>query len=517
MRSWVQGLTFQFSNFQTLTPNYKKYETSMIILKPIFKEIALDTQTFDEIYRIFYEDEEFSILSSSGEEDSESILNNTENRYDIIGYDSFLGLSVSNYNEISIKIDGNEPQVIKENPFVILKELFSSYSMDENFIKEIPFPFSGGGIGYFGYDLSKNLEKIETNNKNESSSKTEPDLSFNFFRLFLIIDKHKNRKYIVSIDFSNDEKQRDENQKLRLEQFEKKLMYGMILFKDEKEKKLKAREEINKSLKSNLEKEDFLKKIEKIKDHILEGDVYILNFSHRFTVDYPFSKEELFSTLLVENPAMYSAFLKHGDFSVLSSSPELFLDRKGEDIITKPIKGTIEKKETEEENKIQIKKLLDSEKENAELSMIVDLERNDLGKICNIGTVKVEKHREIMELPNLFHTVSTVTGKIEKNMNPIDIITAMFPGGSITGTPKIKAMQLIEELEEYKRGVYTGSVGYVGFNGDILLNIAIRTMIYKDKKINFSVGGGIVLDSDPEAEYKETLDKAKGIISAIIN
>ena len=488
--------------------------TAPTILKPIFKEITLDTKNFDEIYRIFYEDEEFSILSSS-----DKSSNNDENRYDIIGYDPFLGLSVSSYNEISIKIDGSVQQVIKENPFLILKELFSAYSIDNNFTKTIPFPFSGGGIGYFGYDLSKNLEKIETNIKNESSnnSQAEPDLVFNFYRLFLIVDKKENRKYIISIDFSSDEKQRDENQKLRMEQFEKKLLYGMIFFKDEKEKKLKAKEEIRKSLKSNLEKKDFLKKIKKIKDHILEGDVYILNFSHKFTADYPFSKEELFSTLLKTNPAKYSTLLKYKEFSVLSSSPELFIDRQGERIVTKPIKGTIEKKETEEENKIQINKLLDSEKENAELSMIVDLERNDLGKICNIGTVRVEKHREIMELPNIFHTVSTVSGKVKKDMNPIDIIIAMFPGGSITGTPKIKAMQLIEELENYKRGVYTGSIGYIGFNGDILLNIAIRTMIYKDNKINFSVGGGIVLDSDPESEYNETLDKAKGIISAIIN
>ena len=493
------------------------------ILKPIYKEIILDTQNYDEIYRIFYEDDEFNILSSSANEYSNNSRNKSENRYDIIGYDPFLGLSVSNTNEISIEIDGAVQQVIKENPFLILKEVFSSYSIDKEFENKIPFPFSGGGIGYFGYDLSKNLEKIETNQEKTSSitelsiDKNIPDLIVNFFRLFLIVDKLENKKYIISIDFSDDEKKRDENQQLRIEQFEKKLLYGMILFKDEKEKKEKLRAEIKKSLKSNLEKEEFLEKIEKIKDHILEGDIYILNFSHRFTVDYPFSKEELFSILVKENPAKYSAFLKYKNFSVLSSSPELFINRKGKTIITKPIKGTVDKKEIESENKDQIKKLLDSEKENAELSMIVDLERNDLGKICIPGTVKVTNHREIMELPNLFHTVSTVEGKIEKELNPIDILVAMFPGGSITGTPKIKAMQLIEDLENYKRGIYTGSIGYIGFNGDILLNIAIRTMIYKNEKIHFSVGGGIVLDSNPEAEYKETLDKAKGIIKAITN
>jgi len=489
-----------------------------LILTPIYKEItSLDTQSYDDIYRIFYPDDEFSTLSSSKENSSVKKNNNDDdNRYDIIGYDSFLEISVSNGNEVSISIDGSLQQVIKENPFLILKELFSSYSIDDNFIKNLPIPFSGGGIGYFGYDLSKELEKIETNKKNKSIS-TEPDLKFNLYRLFLIVDKFENKKYILSIDFSSDKKQRETNQKLRLDQFEKKLLYGMILFKDEKKKKEKIIEDIKRSLESNLDKEKFLEKIEEIKYHILEGDIYILNFSHKFTVDYPFSKEELFSTLLKQNPAKYSAFLKYKDFSILSSSPELFIDRKGEDITTKPIKGTVRKKETEKENKVQIESLLNSEKENAELSMIVDLERNDLGKICDIGTVKVEKHREIMELPNLFHTVSTVTGKVDKNKNPIDIITAMFPGGSISGTPKIKAMQLIEDLEDYKRGVYTGSIGYIGFNGDILLNIAIRTMICKEEKIQFSVGGGIVLDSNPEDEYNETLDKAKGIISAIMN
>ncbi len=494
-----------------------------VVLEPIFKEITLDTQNNDEIYRIFYDDEEFTILSSSGNtygnSSNKKKIENKEstdsNRYDIIGYDPFLTLSVPKQNEILIEIDDSEQLITSENPFQILKEIFSTYSISKDSSDIIPFPFYGGGMGYFGYDLSKYLEKIETKKEN-LSSRTEPDLMLSFFRLFLIVDKLKDKKYILSVDFSNEKKQRSENQKLRLEKFEKKLQYGMVFYKDEKEIKKNKRDDVKGSLRSNLEKTDFLKKIEIIKDHILEGDVYILNFSHKFSVDYPFSKEELFSTLLKENPAEYSAFLKYKDFAVLSSSPEIFINRKDENIFTKPIKGTIQKKGTEEQNDIQIKTLLNSEKENAELSMIVDLERNDLGKISIPGSVKVTNHRQIMELKNIYHTVSTVEGKLSKDLNPIDILIAMFPGGSITGTPKIKAMQIIEELEEYKRGVYTGSIGYIGFNGDILLNIAIRTMIHKDEKIHFSVGGGIVLDSNPEAEYNETLDKAEGMINAIM-
>jgi para-aminobenzoate synthetase component 1 len=207
--------------------------------------------------------------------------------------------------------------------------------------------------------------------------------------------------------------------------------------------------------------------------------------------------------------------LNCGDHTVVSSSPELFLKRRGSSIETRPIKGTRPRGGTPAEEQALRQELLSSTKEAAELTMVVDLERNDLGRICEYGSVRVAEHRYVDELPTLFHTVSTVRGLLRPEVSTVDILRATFPGGSITGCPKIRAIEVIDELEPARRHVYTGSIGFFAPDGDFTLNIAIRTMVVAAGRVHYQVGGGIVADSNPEHEYQETLDKAAAMQKAI--
>jgi para-aminobenzoate synthetase component 1 len=222
----------------------------------------------------------------------------------------------------------------------------------------------------------------------------------------------------------------------------------------------------------------------------------------------------LFSALRNVSPSFYGAYLNCGDHAVISSSPELFLRRRGRMIETRPIKGTRPRGRNTEEDSVLKKELLNSAKEAAELTMVVDLERNDLGRICEYGSVEVASHRYVEELPTLFHTVSTVRGRLREDVGSVDILRAAFPGGSISGCPKIRAIEIIDELEPTRRHVYTGAIGFFAPNSDLTLNIAIRTMTVTGDRVHYAVGSGIVADSNPEKEYEETLQKAAGMRSA---
>ncbi len=260
-------------------------------------------------------------------------------------------------------------------------------------------------------------------------------------------------------------------------------------------------------LRPDITRRSYLKKVSKTKEYIHNGDIYQANFSQRFEADLPVEPMDLYYILREKNAAPFSAYLKFPDFCIGSSSPERFLFLKGETIETRPIKGTRPRGKDAAGDYKNMHELEGSIKDRAELNMIVDLERNDLGKICYYGTVRVSEHAVIEKFARVFHSVSTVTGRIKKAVDISDIIKAAFPGGSITGAPKIRAMEIIDELETAARGVYTGSIGYMGIDSTIDLNIVIRTFVIKRNKFYYNVGGGIVEDSVPEDEYKETLDK----------
>jgi para-aminobenzoate synthetase component I len=270
---------------------------------------------------------------------------------------------------------------------------------------------------------------------------------------------------------------------------------------------------------SNYTRQNYLDAVQKIKAYILSGDVYQVNLAQRLSMPWPGSPEALYAQLCRINPAPFSAYLNAGNFQVLSISPERYLQYVPDTrrVETRPIKGTRPRGRTETEDANQAEALRQSAKDQAEHLMIVDLERNDLGRVCETGSVQVTRLNHLNAHPTVWHLVSTVEGHLREDCDRIDLLRATFPGGSITGAPKIRAMDIIDELEPTTRGVYTGAIGYLGFDGSMDLNIAIRTLILKDRTAYFHVGGGIVADSDPEAEYEETMDKARAIIWALSN
>ncbi|MCK4959242.1 MAG: anthranilate synthase component I family protein, partial [Planctomycetes bacterium] len=250
------------------------------------------------------------------------------------------------------------------------------------------------------------------------------------------------------------------------------------------------------------------------------GEVYQINFSQRFECDYTTKPVELYHWQNEYNPSPYAAFIDAGDFSVVSTSPEMFLTISDDVISTKPIKGTRPRVSNcpgaDQINETNFTELIESEKDQAELNMIIDLERNDLTRVCKYGTIKVTQPRTIEKYPTVFHAVATVEGTLHKDMDFCDVLKATFPGGSITGAPKIRSMEIIDKLEPTQRSVYTGSIGFIGVDGSVCLNIAIRTVIIKDQTAYVQTGGGIVADSNAQDEWDETITKARALLAGIV-
>jgi para-aminobenzoate synthetase component 1 len=257
-----------------------------------------------------------------------------------------------------------------------------------------------------------------------------------------------------------------------------------------------------------------MRKVEKIKDYIVKGDVYEVNLSHRCEVPFEGDPYALFQRLYELNPAPFSAYLPFGDHIIISSSPERFLYADKNFIETRPIKGTAPRGKTPDEDMRIKDELARSTKDDAELAMIVDLLRNDLGKVSEYGSVKVREHKRIEKYPNVWHLVSIIEGKLRAEENYGSLLRACFPGGSITGCPKIRSMEIIDELERYTRGIYTGTV-FIANNTRFESSIVIRTAIVHKNNLYFNIGGAVVYDSDPEKEYEETLHKAQSIMRAL--
>ncbi len=265
-----------------------------------------------------------------------------------------------------------------------------------------------------------------------------------------------------------------------------------------------------------MSQDDYENGVRKIHDYIAAGDIYQVNLTQKFTADVQGgSLFPLYSYLRHHTPSPLAVWMKLADREVLSSSPETFLRISGRSIETRPIKGTRPRFPDPEQDAASAKELLNSEKERAELIMITDLERNDLGQVCDFGSVRVADMLALEKLEQVYHLVSTVTGTLREEIDHLTALQACFPGGSITGAPKKRAMEIIEELEPEPRGLYTGAIGYIGFNGESQLNIPIRTLVREGSQLHYHVGAGIVADSDPAAEYQETLQKAKGIRQAL--
>ncbi|MCQ9207132.1 MAG: aminodeoxychorismate synthase component I [Omnitrophica bacterium] len=443
----------------------------------------------------------------------DSALDNEKlGRFSFIGIEPFL---VFKSKKDRITLDWiTHREELRGNPFLSLKGLFERFKIDSH--ENFPIPFVGGGVGYFSYDLKNFNERLPDYATDDINI---PDSVICFYDIILAFD-HSNREYsIISTGFPERGKKRLYRQKARLENLKDKInhLMGCVYCADGAmaiPSEWRA-QPIGQFPKSNFTKDAYIKTILKAKEYIEKGDIYQVNLSQRFKVDLDTDPFRLYETLRTINPAPFACFLNLGDIQIVSASPERFLKIDGRRIETRPIKGTRPRGRNPEEDRALKDELIASVKDRAENLMIIDLERNDLGRICEYGSVHVSEFMACEEYATVFHLVSTIEGKLRDEVTPIDCLINCFPGGSITGAPKIRAMEIIEELEPAKRSIYTGSVGYLSFNGNMDSSIIIRSFIIKGKKAFFQAGGGIVYDSEPEREYRETLDKAKALIEAI--
>ena len=389
-------------------------------------------------------------------------------RRSFFGSDPFLVFK-SKRDNVTLEWPDGKRQNFKANPFLVLKSLLKKYKApNENKDQS----FTSGAVGYFAYDLKDFVEDLPYTAADDLGL---PDCILGFYDSVTACDNLKPAGAPEDIFFGPRPAE----------------------------------------VKSNFSKASYMRAIEKAKAYIKKGDIYQVNLSQRFEAELNIEPFELYSRLRSLSPAPFSSYLDFGDVTVLSSSPERFLLKRGDYIETRPIKGTRPRGEDGFEDSLLAKELIASAKDRAEHIMIVDLERNDLGRVSRYGSVRPTELFALEKYANVFHLVSTVAGRLRKDVDPIDCLLATFPGGSVTGAPKIRSMEIIEELEPVKRGIYTGAIGYISFDGNMDTSIVIRTFVIKGGKAYFSVGGGIVADSDPEKEYEETLHKAKGLMGAL--
>ena len=387
----------------------------------------------------------------------------------------------------------------------LLDEKLEEYVLPVN--SDLP-PFYGGVMGWFSYGLVKNLESYPGINQNKEQ---EPLVSLAWYDVVVVFDHFLKKAWVFSSGFPE---KNLTHRKLRAQERLNQVLEQIS--RSDQELEAVVANSLG-DLKQSYDEDEYISMVEKAQEYIRSGDVFEVNLSLQYSmsVDESLQPGLVYQQLRAMNPAPFSCFIRHGEYSLISSSPELFLKKNQDNISAHPIKGTIKRKDSFVEDQFQKSTLSNSEKDRAENIMIVDLMRNDLSKVCSPYSIKVPKLCQIETFETVHHLVSIITGCLEKNIKISQIIQACFPGGSITGAPKTRAMEIIDELENYDRGLYCGSAGYIGFNGNMELSILIRSIVMDNDTLKFSAGGAITLDSDPKSEYEESLLKAKAIISTL--
>lgn len=435
-------------------------------------------------------DKPWAIFLDSGYPHSE------QGRYDIFSCEPVCTL-VTRGQKTTLTKNGAET-VSELDPFLLLKQelaLTPLPPLDE-------LPFNGGALGYFSYDLARRLEKLPTI---AVDAENIAEMAVGIYEWAVIVDHQQQQSWLVGLDTISEQHW----QKL-IKQFSDVRTASPL-----KDWHSSERFEVLSEPKSNMSPQRYAQAFDRIKYYLKEGDCYQVNLTQRFSSPCSGNPWIPYQALRKINAAPFSAYLNFPQVQVLSSSPERFLKVHNGIVETKPIKGTRPRKSDALENHQQIQDLMNSDKDRAENVMIVDLLRNDISKSCEDGSVQVPKLFDIETYTTVHHLVSTVTGVLAKNQHAVDLLRSCFPGGSITGAPKIRSMEIIEELEPHRRGIYCGSIGYIGFDGNMDTNIAIRTLVYSNGTIRFWAGGGIVNDSVMSDEYQESFDKAAAMLQLL--
>jgi para-aminobenzoate synthetase component 1 len=410
--------------------------------------------------------------------------------YSLLGWDPFLVLRAKG-RRVLVQQDGAAREY-EADPWVVLADLLGALELPG----DSPLaPMAAGGLGFLAYDLKDHLERLPTTAVDDLHL---PEMVLAFPRRLVVHDRRAHRFWQVSLTYE------DRQGRLRPPQGAGNLTPAVSL----------DAYRVG-DLRSNFTRPAYLQAIARIREYIRQGDVYQVNLAQRFSFPLSGEPHSLFRRLFALNPAPFYAYLNCDDFQVLSTSMERFLYRRGDYLETRPIKGTRPRGLTPAADAELRRELAASPKDDAELSMIVDLLRNDLGKVCLPRTVAVKEHKRLEAYQNVYHLVSIVTGRLQPACTAVDILRATFPGGSITGCPKIRAMEIIDELEPHVRHVYCGAIGYLGLHRNMDLNVAIRTAIVSQGQAHFAVGGGVVYDSREEDEYDETIHKGRTLFGLI--
>ncbi len=398
------------------------------------------------------------------------------------------------------------------NPWQVLDALMSRFEL----LDEVDFPFPlGGCFGFWGYDLKNFTEpKLPRRALNDLEL---PDCHVGFYDSLVVFDHQLGKTFIVSTGLDADGSRSEKRAQEKCDAWKNEIQNPESAHRDTK---ISGRECLPASVpspetSSNLSRDEFIERVQRAQRYVRTGDIYQVNLSQRLAAQSGMDGWDFFQRLNAVSPAPFAAYLDCGDFQVASSSPEQFLRLSGSQIVTRPIKGTRPRHAEPTRDAQLAYELQTSGKELAELVMITDLLRNDLGKVCEFGTVQVPELAKLEKFAQVQHLVSTVEGRLRNDVTHFAALASCFPGGSITGAPKFRAMEIIDELEPVSRGPYCGCHGYLGFNRESQLSITIRTAICAREKIYFNVGAGIVADSKPEAEYDETMAKAAGFLAAL--
>jgi para-aminobenzoate synthetase component I len=463
-----------------------------------------------------------------------ALFDSPQARYSFVAANPFLTFRSSGSRcEITQHATRNTHLVQFGNPWHLLDSLMARCEL----LDEVDLPFSlGGCFGYWGYDL-KNFTEPKLQRRAENDLEL-PDCHVGFYDSLVVFDHRLGKTWIVSTGLRPDGSRSEDRTTEQMEFWTRTLAMNErlesragvspapVVEADGRNDSFDfplaltrspGRRDACPALKtvSNLSRAGFLAAVGRAQRYIRAGDIYQANLSHRLTASCPFSGWELFGRLLDVSPAPFAAYFDCGDFQIASSSPEQFLRLSGSNIQTRPIKGTRPRDANPTRDAQLAYELQTSPKELAELVMITDLLRNDLGKVCEYGSVQVPELAKLERFPQVQHLVSTVEGRLRNDVTHFAAFASCFPGGSITGAPKFRAMEIIDELEPIARGPYCGCHGYLGFNRESQLSITIRTAVCRDGLAHFNVGAGIVADSNPEAEYEETLAKARGFFAAL--
>lgn len=408
---------------------------------------------------------------------------------------------------------GGSRRILEEGPFAALAPGFRPFQVVE---KPDDVPCMVGWAGYLGYEVGRFIERLPQTTKADIRL---PVVRLGFYDTSAVYDHRTKRWTLVAVDLHHGYPPPFN-----------RVVQGRL---DVLESYLRAEEaarpvepmHVSGKPRWNMTRPDYLRKVQRAIDYIAAGDIFQVNLTRRLSLSVSGHAWDLYERLRRSNPACYAAYMAWHEgkakpsapptHAVLSSSPELFVEVHDRRVITKPIKGTRPRGSNPADDERLRQELIDSPKDRAELNMIVDLERNDLGRVCRYGSVRVVEPRSIEGYPTVWHSVATVEGILHERYDAIDLLKATLPGGSITGAPKVRAMEIIDELEPTQRSVYTGAIGILGMDGTVVFNLAIRTILVDGTTAHMQTGGGIVADSDPQSEYQETIDKARGMLRAL--